>query len=125
MVRPDDSGRSTMQVKLAEMELQALWYLESLERIWGDVFRGEVAPKIWINVAMIVANMVDAAGEEGEVPPSLVRGLVEKGLVEKTADDLFRITLAGKETLCSVAPEGVHHMRVAEPWSEQADHGSR
>jgi hypothetical protein len=85
-----------MTVTLAEMELQALWFLDSLERIWGDAYRGEIAPKIWINVAMLVANMLD---DEGEVPSNLVRSLVDKGLVERTADDLFRITGAGKETL--------------------------
>ncbi|HEY6002396.1 MAG TPA: hypothetical protein VIV57_05935 [Anaeromyxobacter sp.] len=87
-----------MSVTRAEMELQALWYLDSLERIFGERFRGELAPKVWINVAMVLANMVDG-GPQCEVPADLVYGLAERGLVERVADRLYRNTGAGKETL--------------------------
>ncbi len=88
-----------MKVTRAEMELQALWYLESLERIFGDECRGEVAPMIWIDVAMVLANLVNASPADREVPPDLVHGLVTGGLVEKTSNDWCRITAAGREVL--------------------------
>jgi hypothetical protein len=88
-----------MSVTLAEMELQALWYLDSLERIFGGQFRGELAPKVWINVAMVLANMVESEGSACEVPADLVYGLVEQGLIEKTTDKRYRNTGAGKELL--------------------------
>jgi hypothetical protein len=93
--------RITMSVTLAEMELQALWYLESLERIFGDEFQGELAPKVWISVAMLLANMVEG-GSECEVPVNLVHGLIDRGLIERAQDRLCRNTAAGKETLSQV-----------------------
>jgi hypothetical protein len=94
--------RITMSVTLAEMELQALWYLESLERIFGDEFQGELAPKVWIGVAMLLANMGEGGGSECEVPVNLVHGLIDRGLVERAADRLCRNTAAGKATLSQV-----------------------
>jgi hypothetical protein len=93
-----------MSVTRAEMELQALWYLDSLERIFGGQFRGELAPKVWINVAVVLANMVEGRGPACEVPADLVRGLVDRGLVEKTADELYRNSAAGRDLLSRAHP---------------------
>jgi hypothetical protein len=101
--------RITMGVTLAEMELQALWYLESLERIFGDEFQGELAPKVWIGVAMLLANMAEGGVPECEVPVNLVHGLIDRGLVERTQDRRCRNTAAGKETLSQVAAPPPRH----------------
>lgn len=104
-----------MRVSSTELELQALWYLESLERIFRGQFRGENAANIWVNVAMLVANMTDSVGEEGDVPSDLVRGLADRGLIEKTADGLFRSTAAGRAILGRLDPVGLHRASGAEP----------
>jgi hypothetical protein len=93
-----------MSVTMAEMELQALWYLDSLERIFGEQFRGELAAKVWINVAMVLANIVEGGGPACEVPADLVHGLVDRGLVEKATDKLYRNTTAGRELLGRAHP---------------------
>jgi hypothetical protein len=111
-----------MSVTREEMELQALWYLDSLERIFGGQFRGELAPKVWINVAVVLANMVEGRGAACEVPADLVYGLVDRGLVERTTDKLYRSTAAGRELLSRAHPaaltpgsEGLLRA-MPEPW---------